>query len=103
MEEPADFIDVNNLDIVKKFYYGIDSKTDLNINEIKTLSLLELYIAIIKQEFKTDTGLETLIEKYKRYKISLDRKGRREFFKILETQKTEEAENLADKIKKLFS
>ena len=103
MAETSDFIDINNLDLIKRFYYGIDTKTDLKDNEIKLLSMLDLFNAIVKQEFKTDTGLEILIEKYKRYKISLDRKGRKEFFKVLEAQKIEETEDLADKIKKLFT
>jgi len=103
MAEPSEFLEINNLDLVKRFYYGLDTKTDLKENEIKILAILDLFTNIIKQEFKVDSGLEVLIEKYKRYKISLDRKGRREFFKILEAQKIQEAENLADKIKKLFS
>jgi len=103
MAETPDFIDINNLDLIKRFYYGIDTKTDLKDSEIKLLSMLDLFNAIVKQEFKVETGLEILIEKYKRYKISLDRKGRKEFFKVLEAQKIEETENLTDKIKKLFS
>ena len=103
MAEPSEFLEINNLDLVKRFYYGLDTKTDLKENEIKILAILDLFTNIIKQEFKVDSGLEVLIEKYKRYKISLDRKGRREFFKILEAQKIQETENLADKIKKLFS
>jgi len=103
MAEPSEFLEINNLDLVKRFYYGLDTKTDLKENEIKILAILDLFTNIIKQEFKVDSGLEILIEKYKRYKISLDRKGRREFFKILEAQKIQETENLADKIKKLFS
>jgi len=103
MAEPSEFLEINNLDLVKRFYYGLDTKTDLKENEIKILAILDLFTNIIKQEFKVDSGLEILIEKYKRYKISLDRKGRKEFFKILEAQKIQEAENLADKIKKLFS
>jgi len=103
MAEPSEFLDINSLDLIKKFYYGLDTKTDLKENEIKVLTVLDLFINVIKQEFKVETGLEILVEKYKRYKISLDRKGRKEFFKILEAQKIQETENLADKIKKLFS
>lgn len=66
---------------------GIEQKTDLTIDEITTLSLINIYNKAIKRRLGLSKGFNTIyddfLEAYLKYRVSLNRRGRREIVEIL--------------------